>query len=352
MALQAQYYKHTLNFRFEAGTSRGVLKNKDSYFIKLYDNLSPEIYGLGEAGPLEGLSLDFGALAEQKIKEIVKGVNSAEYNDLVNLAGSLQNYPSVRFALETAILDLRNGGKREIFHNDFFNLNKPIKINGLVWMGNKEFMKAQIIEKLNAGFDTIKLKIGAIDFDHEIELLNYIRKQFSAQEIGLRVDANGAFSPDSALEKLKVLSEYEIHSIEQPIKVNQWEEMAELCEKTPISIALDEELISNSDKKLELLQAIRPQFIILKPSLIGGFLGTKEWIETAESLGINWWITSALESNIGLNAICQFTAEYDNALPQGLGTGKLYDNNFSSPLEIKSGEIYYSQSETWDLAYF
>jgi o-succinylbenzoate synthase len=352
MALKAQYYKHTLNFRFDAGTSRGVLKNKDSYFIKIFDENTPEIFGLGEAGPLEGLSLDFGNLAENKIQEITNHINSGIYKNLDDLELDLTNFPSVKFALETAILDLKDGGKRKIFSNGFFEKSERIKINGLVWMGNKDFMKKQIVEKLDAGFDTIKLKIGAIDFNEEMELLRFIRKQFSVSEISLRVDANGAFSPVEALDKLKKLSEFEIHSIEQPIKTNQWEEMANLCEKTPVSIALDEELIENFSSKETLLKTIKPQYIILKPSLMGGISGSSEWIKTAESLGIDWWMTSALESNVGLNAICQFAATFKNDLPQGLGTGKLYDNNFDSPLEIKSGEIYYNQNTEWNLDYF
>ena len=352
MALKAQYYKHTLNFRFDAGTSRGVLKKKASYFIKIFDENTPEIFGLGEAGPLEGLSLDFGVLAENKIHEIINNINSGTYKKIDDLELDLPNFPSVKFALETAILDLKNCGKREIFSNGFFQKSERIKINGLVWMGSKDFMKKQIVEKLESGFDTIKLKIGAIDFNEEIELLRFIRKQFSSSEISLRVDANGAFSTLEALDKLKTLSEFEIHSIEQPIKANQWAEMAKLCEKTPIPIALDEELIENQSSKETLLRTIKPQYIILKPSLMGGISGSSSWIKTAESLGIDWWMTSALESNIGLNAICQFSATYQNKLPQGLGTGKLYDNNFDSPLEIQSGQIFYNQNTKWNLDYF
>lgn len=352
MALKAQYYKHTLNFRFDAGTSRGVLKNKDSHFIKIYDENTPEIFGLGEAGPLEGLSLDYGIVAESKIKEVVSDINSGIYEIFDLLEAKLQDFSSVRFAVETALMDLENGGKREIYKNDFFEKSERININGLVWMGDREFMKNQIVEKLEAGFDTIKLKIGAIDFEEEIALLRFIRKQFSAREICLRVDANGAFSASNALEKLKVLSEFEIHSIEQPIKTNQWESMADLCENTPIPIALDEELISNFAQKELLLKSIKPQYIILKPSLMGGISGSNAWISLAESLGIGWWITSALESNVGLNAICQFTAEFRTNLPQGLGTGKLYHNNFESPLEISSGKIFYNRQSAWDLDFF
>jgi L-alanine-DL-glutamate epimerase-like enolase superfamily enzyme len=217
-------------------------------------------------------------------------------------------------------------------------------------MGEKQFMKDQIKEKLKMGFSCIKMKIGAIDFDAEIDLLKSIRKEFSAQEIELRVDANGAFSPKDALEKLKRLSALEIHSIEQPIKQGQIQEMAKLCSKTPLPIALDEELIGvfSSEEKKKIITEINPQYIILKPSLIGGFAGSKEWIKFAEENNSGWWITSALESNIGLNAIAQFTYTLQNNLPQGLGTGGLFTNNFTSPLEVENGTLQYNSGLNWD----
>ena len=218
-------------------------------------------------------------------------------------------------------------------------------INGLIWMGSKEFMLQQIEEKLNAGFSCLKMKIGAIDFENELDILSSIRKRFSASEIELRVDANGAFHSNEALEKLEKLAKFELHSIEQPIKAGQWEEMARLCSKTPLPIALDEELIGVVGKanKIDLLQKIQPQYIILKPSLHGGLLGTKEWIELAKESYIPWWITSALESNVGLNCVAQFASSFDNKLPQGLGTGGLYENNTASKLFINQGYIYMSQ---------
>jgi L-alanine-DL-glutamate epimerase-like enolase superfamily enzyme len=217
-------------------------------------------------------------------------------------------------------------------------------------MGTKEFMKTQIKEKLSSGFSCIKMKIGAIDFETEMDLLTSIRKEFSSREIELRVDANGAFATNGALEKLKRLSDLEIHSIEQPIKQGQIEEMALLCERTPLPIALDEELIGvfSVTKKEEILQTIQPQFIILKPSLIGGFNGSEQWIEKAKKHNISWWITSALESNIGLNAIAQWTFTLQNKMPQGLGTGGLYTNNFNSPLEIQKGSLQYNNSKNWN----
>jgi O-succinylbenzoate synthase len=344
MALKAHFYKHTLNFNFDAGTSRGVLKKKDSYFIKLTD---ADICGYGEAGPLSGLSPDFGEKAESKLKEICEQINRGKFN---LKTAQLSEFPSVLFALETAFRDLENGGKREIFSNSFYSNEQRIPINGLIWMGKPDFMKEQIIEKINAGYTTIKLKIGAIDFNEELSLLKFIRTEFKNDNLTLRVDANGAFSPEKAFEKLNRLSEYNLHSIEQPIAVNQEEVLAKLCEVTPVPIVLDEELIGNSLRKRELLNSVKPQYIILKPSLMGGISGSNEWIQEAENINIKWWITSALESNIGLNAICQFTAEFDNSLPQGLGTGKLYTNNFDSPLEISNGEIFYNQEKEWKLS--
>lgn len=353
MALKAQQYKSTLNFRFDAGTSRGVLKNKISFFIKLFDDQNPECFGLGEASPLMGLSSDFFTV-EKKLQEIIELINN-EVITIQNFHHSLKNlneYSSVYFALESAFLDLKNGGIRKVFDNDFYGDNKQIEINGLIWMGDVAFMQQQIKDKIKKGFKTIKIKIGAIDFDKELYILKSIRKEFSAEEITLRVDANGAFEYENVFEKLIALSKFEIHSIEQPIKAGKIEEMAKLCEISPVPIGLDEELLGNDDIKTQLLSTIKPHFIILKPSLMGGFGGSKLWIEAADELGIKWWITSALESNIGLNAICQFTAEFDNKLPQGLGTGQLYKNNFESPLTISNGNINYDSNKKWDFKSF
>lgn len=354
MPLRAQYCKHTLNFKFDAGTSRGVLKNKDSFYLKIFEKGEPERFGLGEAGPLKGLSVDFGEVAENKLQDLVRKINTNEfkYADIVSLYNDLRNYPSVLFALETALADLKYGGKRMIFDNGFFNHQSEIVINGLIWMGEKDFMLSQIEKKLKEGYNTIKMKIGAIDFDTETELLKSIRADFSKEEVTLRVDANGAFDQSDVMKKLEILSELDIHSIEQPVKPGQTDLMAELCEKSPVPVALDEELIGVSapEDKQKLLNAIKPPYIILKPSLMGGIQGSTEWMHEAEKQGIKWWITSALESNIGLNAICQFTAEFDNPLPQGLGTGQLYTNNVSSPLQIKSGKISYHPAEDWDLS--
>ena len=266
------------------------------------------------------------------------------------LLSEVVEFPSIQFGLEQAFLSLKSAKKFELFPSEFTKGKEAIAINGLVWMGDQQFMKNQIQEKLKNGFSCIKMKIGAIDFEAEIRLLRAIRKEFSAEEIELRVDANGGFTPKNALEKLKILSELDLHSIEQPIKQGQLQEMAGLCEKTPLPIALDEELIGvfSTEEKQQVIATVKPQFIILKPSLVGGFGGSKEWIDIAENKKVNWWITSALESNVGLNAIAQFTHTLQNKLPQGLGTGSLFTNNVESPLEVKRGTLHYNNSKKWN----
>jgi len=267
------------------------------------------------------------------------------------LLNELVEFPSIQFGLEQALLSFKNANPFELFPSNFTQSKEAININGLIWMGSEAFMNQQIEEKLKAGFSTIKMKIGAIDFQTELKLLKNIRSSFSSKDVELRVDANGAFKPNEALEKLKQLAEFEIHSIEQPIKQGQIEDMANLCVKTPLPIALDEELIGIFDvtKKQELLQIINPQYIILKPSLVGGFSGTNEWIYLAEEQQIGWWITSALESNVGLNAIAQYTFSLNNKMPQGLGTGSLFTNNFESPLEVKNGYLHYNNNRNWNI---
>ncbi len=270
------------------------------------------------------------------------------------LLQELIEFPSIQFGLEQALLSIKNQDPFQLFSSEFTKGTDAISINGLIWMGDKSFMQKQIKEKLKTGFTTIKLKIGAIDFKIELDLLKSIRKEFSAKEIELRVDANGAFKPKEALEKLKLLSDFQLHSIEQPIKAGQWNLMAELCKTTPLAIALDEELIGvlNRSDKEKMMQFIHPQYIILKPSLIGGIQGANEWIDLATTLGTGWWITSALESNIGLNAIAQYTYTLKNKMPQGLGTGSLFTNNITSPLKVENGKLYYDIAEKnqWDIS--
>lgn len=337
--LTATYKKHTLIFKRPAGTSRGILTSKDIWIITVADKNNPEKKGTGECSPLKGLSIDDRQDYELKLNEVCRNIDNADYF----LDKGLTDFPSIAFGLEMALKDIETGGESVLFPSEFTKGSDSIKINGLVWMGEFDFMKNQIIEKINAGFSCIKLKIGAIDFEKEIELIRTIRKEFSAGDIEIRVDANGAFSPETALEKLKVLSGFDLHSIEQPIKQGQWEEMANLCELTPLPVALDEELIgiNGFEEKKRLIETIKPQYIILKPSLTGGFKASKEWIDLAEGNKAGWWITSALESNIGLNAIAQWTYTLGNKMPQGLGTGKLFVNNFDSPLFIESGCLWF-----------
>lgn len=341
--INASYKKHILNFRQASGTSRGILKTKETWFLILESNSKK---GVGECGLFSGLSVDDKPNYEDTLRWVCQNINIG----LVALLQELVEYPSIQFGLEIAFKSLESQDKFELFPSDFTLHKDSIPINGLIWMGNEAFMKQQIQEKIESGFTCLKMKIGAIDFETEIELIKSIRKQFSSKEIELRVDANGAFKPSDALEKLKILSDFDLHSIEQPIKQGQIETMAELCEKTPLPIALDEELIGifHLAKKLELIETINPQYIILKPSLIGGFMGTDEWINIAENQKIGWWITSALESNIGLSAIAQYTYNKNSELPQGLGTGGLFTNNFESPLVVKNGHLNYSKNLKWN----
>lgn len=341
--MQATYQKYILKFKRPSGTSRGILKTKETWFIIINDNGKQ---GIGECGILRTLSVDDRPDYEEKLKWACENIQL----EATILLKELCEFPSIQFGLEQAFLSLRSETPFNLFPSEFTKGNKAIPINGLVWMGDKAFMKSQIKEKLATGFSCIKMKIGAIDFKTEMQLLMAIRKEFSSNEIELRVDANGGFDPNNALEKLKRLSELEIHSIEQPIKQGQLEEMARLCEKTPLPIALDEELIGvfSVTKKKEILQTVQPQYIILKPSLIGGFNGTSEWIENAEAQNIAWWVTSALESNVGLNAIAQWTFTLNNNMPQGLGTGGLYTNNIDAPLEIEKGSLKYNNSKRWN----
>ncbi|UAM99320.1 o-succinylbenzoate synthase [Polaribacter litorisediminis] len=341
--IQANYKKYILNFKNPSGTSRGVLRTKETWFIILQAN---DKIGIGETGLFRGLSIDDVPNYEETLTWVCEHINFG----LDFLLKELREFPSIQFGLEQAFLSLKSKDKFKLFPSEFTKGTAAININGLIWMGDKQFMKAQIKEKLKSGFSCIKMKIGAIDFDTELELLKAIRNEFSSQEITLRVDANGAFNPKNALEKLQRLSALEIHSIEQPIQQGQPQEMAELCLKTPLPIALDEELIGVflSEEKKKIIQTIAPQYIILKPSLVGGVAGTKEWINFAEENNTDWWITSALESNIGLNAIAQFTHTLQNKLPQGLGTGELFTNNIKSPLKVKNGTLQYNPTSNWD----
>lgn len=340
--MKATYKRYVLEFKKPSGTSRGVLKTKETWFIKLQ---KADQIGIGECGILRGLSVDDRPDYEEKLKWLCDNINK----DQTELFEELKTYPSILFGLEMALKSFESSNPFELFQTDFVNQNKGIPINGLIWMGTKEFMLEQIKEKINSGFRCIKLKIGAIDFDKELALLKFIRSTFSDEVLELRVDANGAFSPETAMDKLEALSQFNLHSIEQPIKAGQSDEMYKLCQNTPLPIALDEELIGVFEEKdrVALLDQIKPQYIILKPSLIGGFQESLNWIKLAEERNIGWWITSALESNVGLNAIAQFTSKLNTEMPQGLGTGSLYTNNVTSPLEVKGDQIFYNQTQKW-----
>ncbi len=358
MSLTADYLKHTLHFRFEAGTSRGTLTEKTSYLIRIRDDANAAVVGYGECGPLVGLSYDDRPDFEEKLAGYCREFNEMDlelfsWNVAIILDQLISPaFPSILFGFESAMVDFLAGGCRVLYPSDFTRGQQNIPINGLVWMGDRAFMQAQIDEKLRAGFTTIKLKIGAIDFEQECDLLAGIRERFSADQITLRVDANGAFHPADAMAKLERLAQYTLHSIEQPIAAGQPDLMAELCQHTPVPIALDEELIGQMEyvHKYRLLKKIRPQYIILKPTLLGGLRHCDEWIELAGRLNIDWWITSALESNIGLNAIAQYTAQFKNFLPHGLGTGQLYYNNIESPLHITNGQLHYGSGQEWNLS--
>lgn len=342
--MKASYVKYVLDFKRPSGTSRGVMTQKETWFIILEDGNKK---GIGECGILRGLSIDDRPDYEQKLQWACQNIHLGEEK----LWEVLVEFPSIQFGMETAFRSLAAETPFELFPSAFTSGVQNIAINGLVWMGDEAYMKQQIEDKLATGFSCIKLKIGAIDFDKELALLAFIRNHFTPVQIEIRVDANGAFSTFDALNKLIELSKYQLHSIEQPIKQHQADAMAKLCLKTPLPIALDEELIGVFDyeKKEALLQKIRPQYIILKPSLVGGFKGSQEWITLAEKYNVGWWVTSALESNIGLNAIAQWTHTLNNPLPQGLGTGALYINNFDSPLVVKNGELCYHTNLSWNV---
>ena len=342
--MKASFFPYRLEFKQASGTSRGILKTKETWFIKIEDEHAT---GFGECGMFRGLSCDDRPDFESKLKWVCHHIDLG----LEQLLIELIDFPSIQFGLEMAFLDLLSDSSNVLFPSKFTSGKGSIPINGLIWMGDEQFMKSQIRSKIDAGFDCLKIKIGAIDFDTELSLIKAIRKEYGVETIELRVDANGAFSPLEAMEKLKRLSDFNLHSIEQPIRQGQYDAMAELCAHAPLPIALDEELIGIHDvtKRGLLLQTINPQYIILKPTLIGGFSGSQSWIDIAEKQSVDWWITSALESNIGLNAIAQWTYQLNVNRPQGLGTGALYTNNIEAPLKIDNGRLIYAPSVKWTI---
>ncbi len=350
MSLTASYKKYILRFKSPAGTSRGILREKTSWIIRVEDSARPGIYGYGECGPLPGLSPDDRPDLEEVLAMVCR--RTGMYNFSPDEIPSL--FPAVRFGITTALQDLQSGGRQILYPSPFTEGRESIPINGLIWMGDPDFMKRQIREKIEEGYRVIKIKVGALDFKEELRLLKHIRQEYAAEDPEIRLDANGAFTPDEAPEKLKRLSEYNIHSIEQPIAPGQFDAMAALCASSPIPIALDEELIGPWDdrEKARLLDHLRPSWLILKPTLLGGFAACERWIALAGARNIGWWITSLLESNIGLNALAQWTYTLNNPLPHGLGTGMLFTNNFPSPLYIREGRLHFDPDHVTDLKPF
>ena len=352
--LQLHWTRRALRFNFPARTSRGALTEHTAYYLHLTDAAVPGRQGLGEAAPLAGLSPDFGPSFSRKVVQLCSWFNRQGFRELAPddapaLVGA--EWPALRFALETAALDWQHGGHHRIFDNAFSRGKAGIPINGLVWMGDAAFMREQIRKKLAEGYTCLKLKIGSLDFATELALLAEIRAEAGPEQLTLRVDANGAFSPTEAPRRLEQLAAFALHSIEQPIGAGQWEAMAALCRSSPVPIALDEELIGVTEpaRQEALLAQVRPQYLILKPTLLGGLRAAHHWSTLAARHGAGWWLTSALESNVGLNAISQFAGTHALAgFPQGLGTGQLYHNNVGAPLHIRAGALYYSPTESWE----
>ncbi|MBB6370751.1 o-succinylbenzoate synthase [Chryseobacterium shigense] len=332
--MKAKYSRYLLEFKRPSGTSRGVLHEKETFILEVENDGKK---GTGECAVFRGLSFDDRPDYEEKLQWLCENIN----RDNQYLKEQLRDFPSIWFGYEQAILNLKHGAHL-YFPSEFTERKAAIRINGLIWMGDVQYMEEQIREKLEKGFHCIKLKIG-VDWKSEHKILHELRKKFSKDKLELRVDANGGFSREEAEIVLKQLADLHIHSIEQPVKAGNWNDMAALCAQTPTPIALDEELIgiTNPAEKRKLLEIIKPQYIILKPALVGGFAGSDEWISLAEDKNIGWWITSALESNIGLNAIAQYTFTKRNPMPQGLGTGALFVNNFESDLELKNELLWF-----------
>ena len=337
------------------------MKDRTSWFIRIFDETDPSKFGLGECAPLAGLSPELTDDFETRLNGFIDSFNDAKIQAVTStLAGvhdliqskfsSVKDVSSIVFALETALIDLFNGGDRTIFDNSF-KTGKGIPINGLIWMGGMDFMLQQIEIKIRDGFRCIKLKVGGLDFEKECDVLQYVRRKYFRETITIRLDANGAFKIDDVLYKLNELAKFNVHSIEQPLKKGS-EFLPEICAKSPIPVALDEELLGINDQagRRALLDRVKPQFIILKPGLHGGLYGSGEWISAATAKGIGWWVTSALESNVGLNALAQFVSQYPVAIPQGLGTGAIYDDNFEGPLEVtRNGELTLNSRFPWQL---
>jgi o-succinylbenzoate synthase len=343
--VRASYIAHPLKFVKPAGTSRGILKEKPCWYIRLSSKGGPT--GIGEVSFIPGLSVEDGDELEIQVDHICKLISRGEMEP----GQQLPALPGVQFALETALQDMKTGGQRLLYPSEFTDGKSGIPTNGLIWMGPRSFMISQIREKMKLGFRVLKLKVGALDFKEELEVIRWIRSELGAGDMEIRLDANGAWTPGEARKKMELLSRSGIHSIEQPIAPGQLDELTRLCRDATIPVALDEELIGilDSSSREALMDRVRPPYIILKPGLLGGFSVAANWITLAEKYKAGWWITSALESSIGLNAIAQWTWQLGVNRPQGLGTGALFTNNIRSPLEMSGEQLWHRTGFSWDL---
>lgn len=345
--MRLEFAPYLLTFKEPGGTSRGVMTEKPTFLIKLYDESDPGRFGIGEAAVFPGLSPEADGNYVWKLTELMANVAIGKTTDL-------SHHSSILFGFEQAILDFSNGCRGIYFPGPFTAGDKEIEINGLVWMGDFDIMIERINQKVKQGFRCLKLKIGAIDWQKELDMLRYIRNNYSAGSLTIRLDANGAFSPEDCLPKLHELAKFDIHSIEQPIKAGNSQNMAKICNESPIPVALDEELIGKGtlEERIKTLDEIKPAYIILKPALCGGFSGAAEWIEEATKRGVGYWVTSALESNVGLNAIAQWTASVNASGPQGLGTGGVFTNNFVTPVALHGDKLSFNPSVGFDYTQF
>ncbi len=343
----ASYTQYTLRFKKPAGTSRGVLRTKTVYFLRLADRRHPDRIAVGECAPWPGLSLDdrpdFEAQLAAVCRRLNRGVPPAELD--------LSAFPALAFGLEMALRDRQGGSVRRLFDTPFTRGETSLPIHGLIWMGSRQAMAQQVEEKIAQGFSCLKMKIGALPFAEEVALLTEIRRRYPADRIALRLDANGAFSPRDALARLTELAPLHIEAVEQPIRPGQWPALAELCARSPIPIALDEELIGlqTDEGRRRLLDAVRPQFLVLKPMLLGGFAAAERWMALAAERGIGWWVNSALESNIGLNALAQWVSTHPSERVQALGSGQLYANNIPAPIRLAGNGLVMDTRRRWDV---
>lgn len=341
--MRLQFAPYILKFNEPGGTSRGVLTEKITCILRIFDENCPDKFGIGEAAIFPGLSPEADDRFLYKLMEL-------QANIRLGLKTDLLKFPSLQFGLEQAIRDYTGGCNGIYYESPFVHGESSIEINGLVWMGEYDTMIERIEQKLSAGFRCIKLKIGAIDWRKEVDMIEYIRDRYDRDRVEIRVDANGGFTMDNAIPRLKRLADFGVHSIEQPIKAGNPMLMRFLCEVSQLPIALDEELIGKytREEKAATLDGIRPAYIVIKPTLTGGYSGATEWIELARERNIGWWITSSLESNIGLNALAQWIATLHTDRAQGLGTGGVFSNNFTSPLSLDADRLRYNPDKSLD----